>query len=183
MRTDLGDTSAPLVGGGTYTMKVYLNDVVVSPNSDVTLAASVARTVIVSRPLPIEPGDEIRITVTGQSGDASINAVTTLRDVTAIREEEVIGAGPIAVDHNYGGTDRFTVTTSAGRGIEGVDIYIYEKNDYDEGRRANNYVVARVRTGVSGRWTRTLMLYAGEYTLLAFKQGVYAPTVTALTVS
>lgn len=183
IRANLGDVSKPIAGDGTYDLKVYLNDVLISPSSSVQVAAGIPRTILVSRPLPIEAGDVVKVTVIGRPGDTSIDTAVTIRDVTAMREEEVAGPGSVPVDHNYGGSHNLTCRTPSGAGVDGADIYAYNRSDYDAGRKSNAYVVGRAITGQDGSWLRPLMLSPGEYVLVAFKSGVLAPTAVNLTVS
>lgn len=183
IRADLGTEAKPIAGGGTYEMVIYLNDVRISPAGAVQVDSGITETILVSRPLPIEPGDVVRVTTQGRPADTAIATTTTIRDITAMREDEIFGAGPIIVDQDYGGTDTLSVKTEAGVGIEGADIHVYNASDYAAGNRSNAFVVGRTVTTQNGRWTRSLMLFPGDYTLVVFKIGVYAPTTMALTVS
>lgn len=174
-RVDLGDNVKPIAGNGDYTCRFYVNDALISPSTSTAVAAGITRTIVVSRALPIESGDEVVITVMGQAGDTAINVVTTLRDATPIVVSAVLGAGEIMVDHNYGGADALTYKTPGNVGIDNAFIRIYLTTDYDIGHTTSAYIVATTHTDVNGRWTHPVMLDPEAYTLVYYKQGQYGP--------
>jgi hypothetical protein len=112
-----------------------------------------------------------------ESDETRAEGVVDRRTFTAAEE-----TGAVEVDHNYGGTDALVVTAPSGAGVDGVDIHVYLKSDYDAGNRSNDYVVARTLTTVGGRWARPVMLDAGVYTLIFHKQGQFGPDRLDLTV-
>jgi len=171
----IGGVSRPIAGGGIYVLKVYINDVGISPDSNVDVNVGVTQTILVSRQIPISTGDNIRISVKGLGSDTAINATATLRDATPIRAEELYGAGPIAVDHNYGGPDELSYQTIQGAGIVGAIILAYITSEYDNGQHEASFVVGRTTTGASGRWVTPLMLSPGNYTLIYYLTGLYGP--------
>jgi hypothetical protein len=182
-RATLGSAARPIAGGGIYTLKFYLGDSLVIPNSDVTAEAGVTRAAVVSRQIPVEEGDVVRVTVIGLAGDTSIDAVVTLRDATPLRAEELAGAGTTPVDHDHGGTDNLAYKTEAGAGIGGATVHVYLTADYDANRRSNAYVVGRATTDPAGRWDRPVMLDPGDYTAILYKRDAYGPDRVDLTVS
>lgn len=182
-RVDLGDEDKPIAGAGSYVLQMRLNDTTISPDSRVDVAAGVTRTILVSRHIPISAGDVVAINVTGLPADTGINAVVSLRDATPLRADELTGAGATVVDHNYGGDASLTVMTPQGVRIDGADILAFRGEDYEADRRTAAYVVSRTRTNVNGEWASPMMLDAGDYTLVIFKQGVIQTKVVDLTVA
>lgn len=183
VRVDLGDVSKPIVGGGNYVVKPFINDVPVSPASTVPVQGGVTRTILHSRVIPLEPGDVLSLSVIGVPGDTSVNAVSTIRDATPLRAEELIGAGAVSVDHDYGGVDALTVMTRDGRRIDNASVLAFRVEDYAAGRRQAQYAVGQTVTDVNGRWASPLMLDPGSYTLFVYKQGVIQAKTTNLTVA
>ncbi len=161
--------------GGSYRMDFYINGVRLTPNSVISVEAGTTDVVISSRPFPLEYGDVVILKATGVAGDDTTHTVATLRDVTAAKVSDLIGSGPTEVDHNYGGTDFLMYVTDSGSGIGGASVQIYLKTDYDAGNRGNSFVVARSSTGPDGRWTRSVMLSPGSYTVIFYRQNAYGP--------
>lgn len=183
-RVDLGGGAHLLAGaGGQYSLNFYIDDVLLAPTSSVTVPAGKTSVVVASRPFPLEPGDVVRLTATGLAGDTLVDTVASLRDATPIRVGEVVGGGPVPVDHDYGGADALTFQTPAGLGIAGAVVTVYGRADYLAGRRGADFVVARARTGAGGRWAAPVMLEPGAYTLVFAKGAEYVPAVADLTVS
>lgn len=174
-RIDLGDDTGPIAGNAPYALTVYINGVPVSPSASVQVAAGVTRTVMISKALPLTSGDVLSLRVLGGPTDVAVNAVVSIRDVTPLRADELMGSGSVLVDHNYGGPDALAYRAANGTGVNDADIYVYLKSDYDAGRRGVNYVLARTKTNVTGRWTQPVMLDPETYTLICFKQGYYGP--------
>jgi hypothetical protein len=183
IRINLGDASKPIAGAGTYTLRPSINGVPVSPVASVTVAAGVTKTVLISRIIPLEDGDELKLQITGRPADTSVNAVVSIRDMTALRADELTGAGDVPVDHNYGGANALAYRTSAGRGVDGATILVYTRSDYDAGNRSADKVVARGQTTTDGKWAGPLMLNAGSYTLVFYKTGLFGPDRVDLTVA
>lgn len=182
-RVMLGSTARPISGGGLYKSLVYLNDVVLSPGSDVVVQPGRTETIIVSRALPLEEGDVVSIRAIGLPTDASVDTVTTLRDVTPTKLTDLIGGGPVQVDHNYGGTDALAVELLSGVRVDNATIRCFRSADYAAGKRSPEFMVASTTTDVNGRWTSPMMLDAGSYTLLIFKQGAIKAKVVPLIVA
>lgn len=97
--------------------------------------------------------------------------------------EQILGSGAVLVNHNYGGPDNLRYVAPNGAGVEDGTIQVYLKEDYDAGLRGRGYILAETSTGPDGRWVRDLALDPGTYTLVFFKQGVYAPTTKDITVT
>jgi hypothetical protein len=90
-------------------------------------------------------------------------------------------AGPVAVDHDTGGTDAMRFVGATGAGIAGASVRIYDRADWDAGRRAATSVRASTGTRPDGRWTTPLMLDPGDYAVLISYPG-FQPSVTYITV-
>lgn len=182
-RVDLGDVSKPIVGGGNYEVYFYLDGVKVVPAGAVTIQPGQTRAILVCRSVPLEAGDVVSVRVRGLGGDTSINSVSTLRDVSAVKVSDVAGVGPVQVDHNYGSADRLAYKTSGGLGIVGATIRVYNTADYDAGNRSAAYVVAMATTTALGRWARPVMLAPGSYTLVYYLTNAYGPDVHTIVVA
>lgn len=182
-RIDLGTEDRPLAGGGgPYQANMYLNTVGVAPVGDVMVAPGRTRAIVVSKPVAVRPGDVIALRVVGRPDDVDVDTFATLRDVTPAKLSELVGDGAVQVDHNYGGADNLAYQESGGRGIVGADIRVFLKSDYDAGRRANGYVVARTGTTTGGRWAAPLMLDHGAYVLVCYAAGRFGPDTAEITV-
>jgi hypothetical protein len=90
-------------------------------------------------------------------------------------------AGPVAVDHDTGGTDAMRFVGANGAGIAGASVRIYDRADWDAGRRAVTFVRASTGTRPDGRWTTPLMLDPGDHVVLISYPG-FQPSVTYITV-
>jgi len=97
--------------------------------------------------------------------------------------EQLLGTGVVLVNHDYGGTDNLRYVAPNGSGIENGSVICYLKEDYDAGRRSRGFIIAETRTKTDGRWMREMYLMPGDYTLVFFKTGEYAPTTKEITVS
>lgn len=181
-RVELGSDTRPVAGGGTYTASVFLNDRRLVPDSSVVVAADTV-ILIQSRELLLTPGDHLIVVVTGRPADTAVDAVTTLLDVTPLTRSDVYGEGSTAVDHDYGGTDRLTYVGPDGRGIDNATIQAFLRSDWNAGRRGSGYVRAQTSTTPRGRWFRPMLLDPGTYILLYFRQGMFGPDTTTITVS
>jgi hypothetical protein len=178
-RVDLDD----IAGGSAYVLNFYIDGVVVSPSSVLEVADGRTRTIMISRQIPLEPGDEVSIRVTGVAGDTSVSVTTTLRDATPAKTSDLVGEGTVAVDHDYGGADNMTVMTSDGRRIDRAAVWVFRREDYDNGRRDQRYALSQIETDVNGRWKLPAMLDPGDYTAYVFKRGVIKPKANEFTVS
>jgi len=94
----------------------------------------------------------------------------------------IIGEGTISIDHNYGGTDNYRVTSN-GTPLSDVDIRAFVKTDYDAGLRANQYIVGQTRTKTDGRWVSVIRLDPGAYVLEFSKPGSYRTNTVDVTVT
>lgn len=183
IRVNLGDDAGPVVGGDNYRLRVYLGGVLVAPDTDVKVPDDKASAIMISRPIPIESGDELSVRVIGLAGDTSVNTVTSVRDATPAKVSDLTGSGPTLVDHNYGGTDNLAVMTADGVRIEAATLAAYRESDYLAGRRTQEFAVANSRTNVDGRWTEPMALSSGSYLILVYKQGVIRPRTVAVEVA
>lgn len=174
-RINLGDATGPIAGNALYVLTAYINGVPVSPSASVQVLSGMTQTVLISKPLPLETGDVLSLHVLGTRADVAVNAVISIRDVTPLRAAELTGSGSVLVDHNYGGPDTLAYKLANGTGVNDADIYVYLKADYDAGRTGADYVLARTKTNVTGRWTQPIMLDPETYTLICFKQGQVGP--------
>jgi hypothetical protein len=183
-RIDLGDQYNPLSGlGGTYQANVYLNGVAISPAGLINVPTGMQRTVLMTKPIAVRGGETVSLRARGTADDNVVNTFSTLRDVTAIKVSDVIGAGTILVDHNWGGPDALRAVDPEGVGVGGVAINAYLQADYDAGYRESKYIVARTSTLLDGRWSQPLVLDPGPYTLVYYKQGQFGPNVVPITVA
>jgi hypothetical protein len=185
-RLDLGITinniAGPIAGGGAYLLKMYVNNILVTPITT-DLVDPISATVVASRPLPIYSGDVVSIRVVGQLTDQHINVLATLRLFTPAQLSDLIGSGHVVVDHNYGGTDNLTVVSTTGARVANATISAFLASDYNAGRRTSAFVVGMTTTDVNGHWVQPLLLDPGAYILLVYKQGEFQSATVALTVS
>lgn len=96
--------------------------------------------------------------------------------------DSIIGSGAVLVNHDYGGPDNLRYVAPNGVGIDNGTIQCFTNTDYYSGKMTRGYVIAETTTDSVGRWTRPMALDPGEYVLVFFKQGSYAPTIVPLTV-
>jgi len=183
IRINLGDDERPIHGGTNYILKPYIDDVALSPASTVQVQAGETKTILNSRSIPLDSGNTLSVVVIGHSSDTAVNATISIHDATPLRVDEVVGDGAVAVDHNYGGTDNFMVTTRDGRRIDNANVLAFRRSDYQNGRRQAQYAVAQTTTDVNGRWVAALMLDPGDYTLFVYKQGDIQAKAVNLTVA
>jgi hypothetical protein len=181
-RVDIGSATNGITGNNVYTLRVYVNNVEGSPESRISVGA-LSRTLIISREIPLDVGDTLKLTLQGGPGDLSVDVTSSIRDATVLSLSDISGAGNIAVDHNYGGVDVFRYVTSTGAGVEGATILCYDATGYANGNRGSEFVLARSTTGNDGRWLFPMMLTPGTYTLVFSKPGYYLPSVVPLTVT
>ncbi len=134
----------------------------------------------------------IEATVDGQTPAATI-AFQLVSDDLSLEETfqgvetiegsiPLIGQGSESVDHNFGGTDNFRVT-SGGTPLADVDIRAFVKTDYDAGRKANQYIVGQSKTKTDGRWVSVMRLDPTTYTLEFSKKGAYRTQIANITVT
>lgn len=182
-RVLVGSDDAPISGNGAYSVLVYINDSSVQPDSNVIVRAGVTKALMQSRELLLINGDTLVIQVLGKPADTAVDVVSKLEDMTPLTRAEVYGMGAISVDHNYGGVDRYQAVRETGAGVDNVQIQAFLRSDYEAGNRSASYVKGEVRTTADGRWAVPMMLDAGSYILVFFKQGQYGPNTAGLTVA
>ncbi|HEX8915988.1 MAG TPA: hypothetical protein VF796_26815, partial [Humisphaera sp.] len=80
------------------------------------------------------------------------------------------GGGPVAVDHDTGGTDALRYV-AGGVGVGGAVVRAYVRADYDAGLYVER---GRASTRDDGRWAGPIYLSAGvEYAVTFAKPSVY----------
>lgn len=181
-RSDVGSTTTPIAGNGSYDVRAYINGNIVSPDITIIVNAGVTKTTFISRPLALESGDLVSIRVLGRPADTAINTISSLRITTPILLSDVDGPGVIPIDQNYGGTDNLAYKTALGVGVSGATILVYLQSDYDAANRGNAFVVAKTTTIVNGSWNNIVMLNPGNYTLIYSVAGLYGPDRADITV-
>lgn len=182
-RVDIGSEDQPIVGGNVYTVNFYINNVLVTPITNNNVPLGITKTIVISRAIPIDAGDIVKITVIGQPADNDVTVIASLRTATPLQESDIYGNGEIMVDHNYGGLDNYAYLTSGSIGIDNATILVFLKTDYDAGNRTDDYIKGRTLTTVNGRWKNPIMLDPDTYTVVAFKQGEYGPDTKTLVVT
>ena len=82
-----------------------------------------------------------------------------------------LGDGTVRVDHDYFGTDNYRVLDEdTNDPIDNAFVYVYLTEDFNAGRTdKNRYLKAWTTTNMDGRWTESLYLDPGLYTVLAVK--------------
>ncbi len=89
-----------------------------------------------------------------------------------------LGDGTVRIDHNYLGIDNHRVLDEDTLDpIDNAFIYFYLKADYDVGNTdKNRYLKAWTTTNMDGRWTESLYLDPGIYTMLVVKARAHPKT-------
>lgn len=182
-RVDLGTDSKPIAGNGMYSVKFYIDDVLITPNNDIVVPAGVTKTIIISRAVPIEVDDVVSVSVVGLGGDTSVDTVVSLRDVTPIKVEDVTGDGSVVIDQDYESTDALSYKTAEGVGIASATILVYLTSDYILNNRSNAFVIAKTTTVTGGKWAFALKLDPEDYTLIYYRTGAYGPDRRDITVA
>jgi hypothetical protein len=183
-RVDLGSTGGFLSGvGGLYIASAYVGGTEIVPIGEIVVPAGKTKCIVVSKHIPISPGETLSLRVQGQSADTLVNTVATLQDATPLRTSDLYGGGSVQIDHNYGGADALAYRFADGSGVIGADVLAYVRSDYDAGSRGHTNVVARTMTMSAGRWARPLLLTPGDYKLVLYKPGQAGPDEHNLTVS
>jgi hypothetical protein len=188
-RVDLGDSIKPIIGGGSYVVNFYVNNVLLTPVTVDQVPSGQTRTILVSRPVPLYTSDTVSLTVVGQPADTSVNITASLRTSTPLQITDVYGTGPTAVDQNYGGPNTLAYQTSTGGGIVGATVLAYLTTDYNAGRRGQAYAQGRTVTIAGGAWQEPIYLTpgaggggAGNYTLVYYLQNQYGTDTITITV-
>jgi hypothetical protein len=96
------------------------------------------------------------------------------------------GCGAVIVDQNYGGPDNLSYSADAGCAVTGALVHVFKRVDFDAPGNGleidRDLAVGRTHTTANGRWTQSLRLDAGDYTILYEKIGEYGPDVVNITV-
>ena len=185
-----------ITGSGQYRVSAQLLGGNVTPISVISFASGQTAGTLQGRHLSVKAGDVVTITVRGRSPDTNVTSITTtLIDATPIRQDEFDeildevrsiggGAGSVEIGHNYGGKDKYAYwKTGAGPGVGDATVLAYRAEDYNAGKRGDQFVVGTTTTDNSGRWRRTLMLDPGDYVLFYYKTGAYGPDTANLKVA
>jgi hypothetical protein len=85
------------------------------------------------------------------------------------------GSGPIAVNHNTGGTDNLRYVDSSGNGVEGAQALIYLATNWPS---QPDLVQAAALTGPDGRWLSPAYVQSGTYVAVFTKIGADGPDVS-----
>lgn len=93
------------------------------------------------------------------------------------------GTGCITVDHDYPTNENMTYTTGDCCAIEGANVWVFTKEDWDNGDRALSNAVATSVTTTGGRWAYAVLLDPGAYVVRFELPGRYGPDTVSLTVT
>lgn len=86
----------------------------------------------------------------------------------------------VQVDHNYPTTDNLRYMAPDGTPIQGAQIRVYLKSDYDAGRLSSPVGVSL--TDAFGRWTNPVLVNPGfSYTVQFFLPNQFGPDVITVT--
>ncbi len=118
-------------------------------------------------------GGNVNVNVTQWNGTAvSLNG--GLPNVNA--GDAGAGGGPIAINHNTGGTDNLRYVNSSGNGVEGARVLIYLATNWPS---QPDLVQAAAATGPDGRWLSPAYVQSGTYVAVFTKIGADGPDVSA----
>ena len=95
----------------------------------------------------------------------------------------VTGTGCITVNHDYPTDESMTYVTGDCCAIEGANIWVFTKEDWDNGVRAVANAVATSVTTTGGRWAYAVRLDPGDYVVRLELPGRYGPDTVSLTVT
>ena len=95
----------------------------------------------------------------------------------------VTGTGCITVNHDYPTDESMTYVTGDCCAIEGANIWVFTKVDWDNGARSLAHAVATSITTTGGRWAYAVMLDPGDYVVRLELPGRYGPDTVSLTVT
>lgn len=95
----------------------------------------------------------------------------------------VTGTGCITVNHDYPTDESMTYVTGDCCAIEGANIWVFTKEDWDNGARAVSNAVATSVTTTGGRWAYAVLLNPGDYVVRLELPGRYGPDIVNLTVT
>lgn len=95
------------------------------------------------------------------------------------------GDGCVTVDHDFGGTDALQYLNAAGAPVEGATVLAFYTSVYtaNSGQPPATLAVASTTTDAAGRWTSTLRLNPGSYTLVFQLAGAFGPDTAVITVN
>ena len=71
---------------------------------------------------------------------------------------QIVGAGDVPVDHNFGSTDALRIVDSGGSGVADAEIRAFLKSDWDSGNRNATKIKGLTSTKDDGRWRYPLYL-------------------------
>ncbi|MGD0462177.1 MAG: hypothetical protein ABSB74_06790 [Tepidisphaeraceae bacterium] len=86
------------------------------------------------------------------------------------------GGGPIAINHNTGGTDNLRYVDSNGNGVEGAQVLIYLATNWPS---QPDLVQAAAATGPDGGWLSPAYVQSGTYVAVFTKIGADGPDVSS----
>lgn len=92
------------------------------------------------------------------------------------------GSGSVIVSDVYKGGD-FTYKTAEGAGIDNAVVRAYLTADFETGGTGSAFIKASTTTTTDGGWSDFLNLDPETYTLYYFKQGLFGPDTTEVTVT
>jgi len=102
-------------------------------------------------------------------------AVSLSDGLPSVQAVNLVGAGPIAITQNTGGTDNLRYVDSTGNGVAGASVLIYLATDWP----ANpEQVQATGATGPDGRWLAPAFVESGTYVAVFTKIGADGPDVS-----
>lgn len=165
-----------VVGGGVYTLRIYLDGTLMAPVSTFSVPSGVVNFLALSREFVMTVGQEVTIEVQGQPGDTAVTVTTSLYDVTPVASSQITGGGATPVDHDFPNAGDMLVLLGDGTPVIGACIYIYTQADYTAGNTEPQYVVGQSVTTTGGEWKYPVSLDPGSYVAYVFKQGVMSAT-------
>jgi hypothetical protein len=169
VRVDLTELSGD---GGTYVMHAYIDDVLVVPDSLVSVSAGVPSVIMTSRSIPLDSGDVLKVAVVGQGGDTSVDSVVSVRSATPATISDLTGIGQIVIDEDYGGANNLQVFDPVNTiAVGGAKILIFLKADYDNNLRGDEHIRAQSLSLVDGSWANPARLDPETYIVLVEKAG------------
>jgi len=186
-RVDLGvPAGGPVVGGGIYIGHALIDGNQVTPKSSIVFDSGQTKGILQGRPITIEPGDTVTLTVTGLTGDDAVNVTAALHDATPVQADALdglLGSGTVEVDQDTGGTDNLRYVTANNIGIDNATVYAFLKADWDAGKRNMDAVRAQSLTNVEGRWEWPMLLDPNWYVFYFFRQGAWGPDTATVQVT
>lgn len=183
-RIDIGSVAQPLGGsGGSYAARAYINGVRVQPDTLLSLPGGQTRAMVISRSLPLDPGDVLSLRLLGQVDDTAVDTVASLRNATPVMASDLTGDGSVSVTADYGGSLALAYLDAGSVPIDNATVRAYLAADHAAGRTSTQYLKGQTYTTADGSWTKPLILDPGAYVLVFAKQGFYGPDTVSVTVS